>query len=308
MKKILKKGTILFLVVMLAMVMIPMETSKKNRVKASTSTELVWGQSYSGDLYGTEEYCDYTFRLPASGRVSLLFTISSNDSMGTGLDEINFYDISNKKICTVSAKEGISTVTADLLAGEYRLEIIAGFWTGCKFSFTPSFTDSQETQSESYNCTNNETSLATSYPMGTRYTGQFAQNDSIDIYEMKVKKTGFVTFDINSQIQKMTLTITSPFGYHTNKLSNIQVGTTKETFFMPKGTYYFSFENEYGYDRRSFFSGNYTFKVTSAAVPSVQLKKVKNVRLCSLDVTWGRNVNVDGYVIQIATNSKFTKN
>ena len=300
MKNSLKRCTFIFLVVILAMVVIP---SKKNMVKADTSTtntatELVWGQSYSGKLYGLDEHYDYTFTLPKSGRVSLLLSISSTN-------------ISNKKVCTFSADQGISTVTADLLAGEYKLEVIAGFWTGCQFSFTPSFTDCEETQSESYMCANNETNLATVCPIGTSYTGHFAQNDNIDVYVMDVKKTGFVSFTVISQIQKITLKIITPYEKYPIEFSNIGVGTTINEVFLVKGTYYFSLENNnYDYDSKK--CGNYTFIVKSSPIPSVNLKSLKGEwdgYYGTLYVTWNptNNIGVHGYKVQISTNKKFKK-
>lgn len=298
MKNIMKKSVMLLFTLMLTLIIIPMKHSSAE----TTPTELVWGQSYSGNIYGRYEYCEYSFTLPQSGTISLLFNITSNNSMGTGLDDITIYDAYNNELYHSSLDEGIGTVSSTLLAGDYKLKVVAGLWTGCNFSFTPSFTSSGETNSENYNSKNNEIALATSYKLGTKYIGQFAWNDSADVYVLKVKKTGFLTVNINSQIKNMEMNLADTYGQVSYKTSNIVSGTSKNTYFVPKGTYYISFQNDY-----KSYIGNYTFKATFSKIPTIKLKSVKNVSYRSMKLSWSRSSKVSGYQIQIATNKKFTK-
>ena len=95
--------------------------------------------------------------------------------------------------------------------GKYIIKISTAYYE-CKFSFTPTFTPSGETQSEAYTDKNNETGLATTYAVGDSYIGHLADNDPTDIYKVEVTKTGNLTLNVDSQFQDYFITLVNDYG------------------------------------------------------------------------------------------------
>ena len=170
-----------------------------------------------------------------------------------------------------------------------------------KFSFTPTFTASGETESEAYDEMNNEIGLATSYSLGDYYSGHFADNDTTDIYKMKVTGTGILTVNVDSKLRDYDITLLNDYGDISYEQS-ITSGKHKYSFFVTKGTYYLQFLRG---DQIS--TGIYSFNTSLSSIPKGKLSSVKNVKTCSLKAKWGTNWKVTGYELQIATNKKFTK-
>ncbi len=106
----------------------------------------------------------------------------------TGLNYIKVSDMYDNEIYTASVKEGKGSYKAELLAGDYKLSLCAGFYTGCKFTFTASYKASGETRSEAWLSQNDEKTMSFTYKAGTTYKGQLAFNETTDIYKMKMTK------------------------------------------------------------------------------------------------------------------------
>lgn len=74
------------------------------------------------------------------------------------------------------------------------------------------------------------------------------------------------------------------------------------TAYLDKGNYYFTIMGGASHGI------NYTLKPTYKEFPTTSVKKLTNKTGKKLKITWAKKVTVSGYQIQIATNSKFTKN
>ncbi len=87
----------------------------------------------------------------------------------TGLNYIKVSDMYDNEIYTASVKEGKGSYKAELLTGDYKLSLCAGFYTGCKFTFTASYKASGETRSEAWLSQNDEKTMSFTYKAGTTY-------------------------------------------------------------------------------------------------------------------------------------------
>lgn len=293
-----KKIMLLCMVCLVTLFCVPTQpVSAREEVLLNTPEELVWKQSYKGEIlhslyFDTETY-QYTFTLPQSGHIGIIFN-SETEPM-----EITIYDSAQNKICNASAATGMTNHSFELLKGNYILKITP-HWYGGKFSFTPTFTPSGETQSEAYTDKNNETGLATSYSVGDLYVGQLADNDSTDIYKIEVTKTGTLTLNVDSLFQDYYITLVNDYGDISYE-ERANSGKHQYSFFVPKGTYYLKFLGEENY------TGTYSFNTSLSAIPTGKLSSAKNVRTRSILVKCGKNSKVSGYQIQIATNRTFSK-
>lgn len=304
--KSLWKGLIVMLAAAFVMLVTPIQkVSAQDQVLNGTET-LNWSSSYSGKMYGMDECYKYAFSIPSSGKVAFTINTVSTGCAGTGIDEVQILDASGTEIYTESIGEGLSTVSANLLAGDYTLRLCAGFWTGCKFSFTSVFQPSGETKTEWATAKNNEIGMATSYKLGKSVKAQFAVNDNVDIYKLKVTKNQYLNLTVSSKVQKMGIKFVNTFGDYTIENSEVTIGTHKYKYFLPKGTYYISFTKASDSD-----TGTYTFKTSASKIPATTITKVKNVKTYSyykqIAVSFKRKSYVDGYQIQVARDKKFKK-
>lgn len=276
---------------------IPAKQVSASEVLLNIPEELVWGQSYSGEIvnsrYHALETYQYTFTLSKSGHIGMVFNVEEHPLI------ITIYDSAENEVCSASAAVGMSNQTFDLLKGEYIMKITPD-WYGLKFSFTPAFTASGETKSESYDEKNNEIGLATSYKVGDSYTGHLADNDTTDIYKMRVKSTGNLVVSVDSKFKSYSIKLVNDYGDISYR-ETVTSGKHKYSFFVPKGTYYLQFLGEEN------STGIYSFRTSLSAIPKGKLTSAKNVKTCSLQVKWGKSSKVTGYQLQISTNKKFSK-
>lgn len=295
-----KRIILLCMVCLVTMLCIPTkQVSAKSEVLLNTPEELIWGQSYSGEIvnsrYSVIETYKYTFTLSESGHVGMVFTAEKNPLI------ITIYDSAENIVYEVTATVGMTNLSSELLKGEYVMKITPN-WYGSKFSFTPTFTASGETKSEAYDEKNNEIGLATSYKVGASYSGHFADNDTTDIYKMKVTGTGNLTVNVDSKLRDYDIKLVNDYG-DISYQQTVTSGKHKYRFFVAKGTYYLQFLRG---DQIS--TGIYSFNTSLSSIPKGKLSSVKNVKSCSLKVKWKKNSKITGYQLQIATNKKFTKN
>ena len=150
--------------------------------------------------------------------------------------------------------------------------------------------------------------MAFAYKAGTTYKGQFAFNETTDIYKMKMTKNQYMNIQINSKIKEMNVVIENTNGDIHYIQTGVTPGTRKYTFFLPKGTYYITMTKGWPYSVDPNYAGMYTFKTTFTDVPKTTVSKAKNLSSRKLKVTWKCKSKATGYQIQIATDKKFKKN
>lgn len=290
------KNIILLCIVCLVTVLcIPAKQVSASEVLLNTPEELVWGQSYSGEIENKYQVYQYTFTLSQSGHIGMVCNVEGYPM------NIGIYDSAQNCVCKVSAAKGMTNQAFELLKGEYTMKITISWSYDCKYSFTPTFTASGETKSESYDEKNNETGLATSYMVGDSYTGHLADNDDMDIYKMEVTANGNLTVSVDSKLKDYDIKLVNDYG-DVSYEQTVTSGKHKYSFFVPKGTYYLQFLRG---DKTS--TGIYSFYTSLSDIPKGKLSSVKNVKTCSMQVKWGKNSKVTGYQLQISTNKKFSK-
>lgn len=252
---------------------------------------------------------DYKFHLKESGQVQLSITHAD-------IINIIVYDFAGKKIYGESldrTDDGrMDLVKLDLLAGDYTLNI-AGYFYATECSFTPTFQASGETSSEKATQQNNDTNCATELQnINTKTTGQFAVNDTKDVYTFSLSKMQVLAFHVFSSVPKIRFIIQDTYGDYTYTSDTLTNGTYQTTLAIPEGTYYLTFLNESvkenGSNEWDMDTGLYEFSASEKDFPYTSIKSVKNNRGKKLKVNWVRNTMVSGYEIQLATNSSFSKN
>ena len=299
------KGLIVMLAAAFVMLVIPVQKVSASELIKNGTEVLDWNASYSGGMYGDDEFYKYDFTINTSGKVAFTINVEDSGCLGTGIDDVVIYDEVGTKVYSTSIRKGISTVSAELLAGKYTLSLCAGFWTGCDFSFTSAFQPSGETKTEYAMAKNNEIGMATSYKLGKTIKAQFAENDSIDIYKAKVTKNQYLNLTLYSGVQDMNIKIVDTMGDRTIEEESIKAGTHKYKYFLPKGTYYISFTSE--------LTGNYRFKTSVSAIPTTTVTKLKGQKepyrnnSRQITVSYKKKSSASGYQIQVARDKKFKK-
>ncbi len=303
--KSLWKGLIVMLAA--AFVMLVMPVQKASAAGTTEGPKLKWGSSYSGSTETSTCY-KYAFSLKQSGKVVFVIQISN---AGYG-----FTDISNVKILDETEKEVYYTynvvsgsISVDLLAGNYTLVLdMNDGMSGCNFTFTPSFTASKETKSESTMAKNNEMGTATSYKLGKSVKGQLALNDDVDIYKMRVTKSQYVNLTISSKIRELNVSFANTSGSRSVSVSDIEAGLHKYRVFLPKGTYYVSFRGSMNYATDYCYTGNYSFRTSTKAIPKPTITKTKpDNKYKTMYIRCKKNSLANGYQFQIARDKKFKK-
>ena len=270
--------------------------------------DLKFGNVYN-DKPGVNGGIDYKFHLEESGQVQLPITHESEMY-------IKVYDFAGTKVYEETLRaygdRKMNLVKLDLLAGDYTLNITASL-LDAECSFTPTFQASGETSSEKANQQNNETNSATELQnINTKTTGQFAVNDTKDVYTFSLSKMQVLAFHVFSSVPKIRFIIQDTYGDYTYTSDTLTNGTYQTTLAIPEGTYYLTFLNESvkenGSSEWDMDTGLYEFSASEKDFPYTSIKSVKNNRGKKLKVNWVRNTMVSGYEIQLATNRSFSKN
>lgn len=253
------------------------------------------GKSYTVSC-AYDQYQSYTMELKTSGVVNIVFNV---DDCNWGTYMI-VYDSSGQEVSSIKFSGGLQNYSFYLLAGKYTVGIAENPYGEVWGSFTATFTPSGETVSESYLNKNNQLGSESGYAIGKNVKAQFAANDDQDIYKVKISKTGTLTFKINSEIASMGMSLSSLDGNISYSCSEINLGTNTYKCFVPKGTYYITFNK---HDN----SGVYTFNTKLSEIPASKIKYVKNTKGKNLKIAWTKKYDVHGYQVQLATNKKCTK-
>lgn len=296
MKK-LKKAVVL---AVLTVVMAFAGSKNVDAALVNTPENLVWGKDYSVDFaqsYGDDLQYQNNMNLQKSGKANFMINTSGD------YIELYIYDSSEEEVCKRSLEKGLNNVSIDLLAGNYIVEIRKDKYTYERsVSFVPTFTPSGETASEGYMNKNNQVGTASPYTVGTTVKAHLAKNDDTDIYKMSVSKAGYLTMNFNSNMTKFDMQMVSEDGETSYNESGIPLGASSYKYFVPKGTYYISFVQDY-----KDYTGTYTFSTKLSGITVTKVKSEKNLKGRKAKITWVKKSDVDGYQVQVAQNKKFTK-
>ena len=295
MKNTFKTVITLALVFVLSIALLPAQKAKADEKDMGNAD---FETPYEGEILS--ETKAYTFTVPSSG------TVGFNLTYGNSSDNwyrFAVYDKVGNELMFERIGNGTFSYSLELLAGDYVLKMwkyVNNDNVPLKYSFVLSFKDAKETVSETYKKRNNEVTTAIAYKTGKETRAQFANNDDTDIYKFEMKKDGFLTLSLDSEVKSMSVEINSSMGDIKYSISGIEIGYHEYKRFCPEGTYYIIFRSEN--------RGIYTFNTSTEKIPAVAVKKVKNTSGMTLTATVGRSEDVNGYEVQVATDKKFTKN
>lgn len=287
------KKAVLFIVCTFVMLCMADQDVKAELMNVPSA--LVWEQGYTS-IDGSGDYYQYSMSLQESGKVT--FTTQAEKSGLYSRFEVR--DSSNKTVWQKTIKKGLNLYTVYLLAGDYTVIV-----NDVRASWTPSFVPSGETISEHYMNNNNQVGTATPYAIGTTVKGFFADNDDTDIYKVMVSKAGNLTVQFSNEIASMNMTIACPDENITYSEKGIPNGASSYQYFVPKGTYYISFDNKNGGNT---YNGTYNFSTKLSGITTTKVKSAKNLKGGKAKVTWMKKADAAGYQVQVAVNKQFTKN
>lgn len=271
------------------------------KVYASNVSDLVFGAQYTFD--GSDNYVYYV-NLKEPGEIAINF-IANNSS---DISHIRICDANGGWLASRGYYYGTYKAKVDLKAGQYS--IIFGRWSDGDGSpaagtMRATFTSAKETYPEDEINTNDEMGVASELPSFTSKTikGQFAANDSKDYYTFKVPQAKKYTIEFSSALYSVDLQVFNEELNYEMRQERMAAGKHKYVVALPAGTYYLALSNA-----NTSSTGNYTLKLSTSNLTSTTLKSVKSPAAKKLKVTWTKKSGVSGYQVQIARNTKFTKN
>lgn len=215
------------------------ETGNGNNNSMWTANTISFENTYKGQIAINDEKDFYKFVMPSSGRLKLnayakIYRVNYNiyDENGNSVWDKGLYkdDVTGQS----ALNEDI-----DLTKGTYYFAVNASYDTTGTYSFKTSFQSAGESFTESGNGTNNSIQNANSISVGSKYTGQMAENDG------KVVWNGYGSKDRESGLNII-----------------------KEQISLSAGTYYFVVDKKWN------STGPYTFgfyKYTSISSASITL-------------------------------------
>ena len=97
------------LAVILMVMMCAVSPARKVSAEVLNSPQqIVWGQSYSGELEDAQNTYEYTFTMKKSGTFSLAIATEEIGKTHTGLNYIKVSDMYDNEIYTASVSEAVS--------------------------------------------------------------------------------------------------------------------------------------------------------------------------------------------------------
>ena len=118
-----KMKQIMLAVILMVMMCAVSPARKVSAEVLNSPQQIVWGQSYSGELEDAQNTYEYTFTMKKSGTFSLAIATEEIGKTHTGLNYIKVSDMYDNEIYTASVSEGNGSYKAELLAGDYKLSL-----------------------------------------------------------------------------------------------------------------------------------------------------------------------------------------
>ena len=281
----------------------------KSVVSAATGT-VDYGTVYTVEA---EENGDasllYEMNVPTSGKVTMTFAFTQGQYIWTSVT-LQIVDTAGNILGEIKV-DGSNTQAIqsfDLVSGDYEIKFVSSggsIHNSFIASFKAEFTSANETIQDSVLDKHDSILTAAEYPnMDATITGHFALNDNTDVYKIDITSSGIYNITLaNTQIKSMNLSLVDSYGEYNYEQNNIGVGTQKYVLPLVKGTYYLTLTDNNVKDS----TGTYSLTTKINDVPTVKLSSVKNSSKNAAKVAWKRNSSVEGYQVQISTNSKFKK-
>ena len=219
--------------------------AEPNNNSANASASVV-GKAYTGQIAENDDTDVFKMKLVKSGRVKLVFNTQCEKN------KIYVTSVSNNNERTAWGAEwpetGKTVYYMDLTAGMYYFHVEQYYGTGT-FKFSTAFTDSGESFAENLTKHNDTQANASESVINKAYAGQIAENDDVDVYKMKLAKSGRIKLVYNSQLQESRIRITSFVNNSEKTVWGNEYPDQGRTIYyidLTAGMYYFYVEKYYG--------------------------------------------------------------
>ena len=184
----------------------------------STASNLTLNTTCRGQIALNDRRDYFRFALPSSGHLVINTQADANcprmhlfNNAGVELDSFSISGSSK------NAWEG------DLVSGAYYLAVYqserdpsylseSGYYSVGNFTFSTSFTDAEESFSESQTKMNNTLGNANNIQLNKAYTGQLALNDDVDIFQFNLGSSGVARLTAKSSMQNTQFEICDAYG------------------------------------------------------------------------------------------------
>lgn len=283
--------------IMLVAVAMLMCMSYCNEVKAAT-TEVVFGQEYSGVINDTNSSHVYKITLSEAGYVTMSYTVNEDcywelcNSNGKRLSGSNVYPYYT----------GSVGVRVD--AGIYYMYVYKPYTWMDERTYTINF--SFESANETFTYANDfisDVSNKSTVPFVTAINGHISIEETDDYYKLVVPQKGSITVDITTNNDDIYATLCDKNGNSIINVKNFFSYSTREskTISLSKGTYYLRIWQDLNR------TGTYTFKVSysKSALKTFSLKKTSSK---SMVVKANKAGAISGYEIRYKKGSGKWKN
>ncbi|MGN1478335.1 MAG: InlB B-repeat-containing protein [Acutalibacteraceae bacterium] len=232
----------------------------------SSATSISVGSSYSGSISSSNTQDFYKFTLSTSGTVKI--------NLSAYIENLSFfiYDSNGDEVWNYwgyywndTAKVLTFIQNFALTSGTYYFAVTNYGEHYGNYSFSTSFTSSNESFKEITNGTNNSMASASSITIGNKIYGQIASNDDRDIYKFTLADSGRVNINFTAPIECLSFYIYDVNGdtvwddtwYCWN--STAEKLTMIQNFDLTVGTYYFAVVRCDNHNKRT---GDYNFTTT----------------------------------------------
>lgn len=297
-RSIVKHSAQWMCVVALALIL-TFAVGKNATVYADTSTNLSFGQRYSGT---TENGLNkYYFTLPKAGRITISTSTSSKPysvyTISVRLLNANFEEVAVTKV------GGSNYLSCELAAGTYELDVASG-WGVTDYTISVQYTSANET----YTYPNNmyiDVANKAAVPFQKKITGHLAINDNIDYYKLVMPSAGTLNLAIVTEQDDVEFSIRDKQDNVVKQSEFRYEGARNVSYILNKGTYYLRFKRGdtnlyYGYS--DYFDGKYYF-TPSYIMEAPANVTISNVTPTSFKLSAAKRGDITGYNIRYKRGS-----
>ncbi len=234
-----------------------------NNAMATASQVKMDGTSYHAQIALNDEKDFFKFTLAQSGKINLNAAFYKMEWVYWKLYDENGIELRSRNPRWNGTTENIAAnEDLYLTSGTYYFAVSKDGNNYGKYTFSLSFTSSNESFSESNGGTNNSMSTASSAVLGKDYKGQIAINDDKDFYKFTLTSSRTVSIRLDAAIKAVYVKLYDANGKELKSWSKWKNDTSQkvnmaETAVLEKGTYYLAIV------RYSDYCGDYVLNVSS---------------------------------------------
>lgn len=285
---------------------------------ADTSTPVVAGKTYNGNLYWYNDVDYYKYKVDHFGYFNIDFSVAdvTVDAMdgwkvelynaATGKCIYSNMLTTNATLPSFNFKKGTElyiAISEDYFIYTNEVPVWQQYSINIKTVEDKSW--EQESLISSDESWSSRSKSATSISLGKKYNGNMCVADDNDLYKFSIDKNGYVTVKFDPD----DVEANTGEGYVVNILTktgtkvseNVVKSVANIKTYLKKGTYYIEIS------RRSSYSPLLKRYIVSATHKAKMPAQVSSIKKKGTIVSWKKISDADGYEICYATNKNFKK-